>query len=99
MRALIEQIDLYPEKPNDGCWIRKIVFNFPIPINGEQVQEFPLEKPNNVRDGLLSAPPLEGSHIRVMHTEAYRQKGCRKAAAETRKQAAETDCRSAGRKT
>ena len=41
MRALIERIDLYPEKPKDGCWIRKIVFNFPIPINGEEVQEFP----------------------------------------------------------
>lgn len=44
MRALIERIDLYPEKANDGCWIRKIIFNFPIPINGEEVQEFPLEK-------------------------------------------------------
>ena len=43
MRALIERIDLYSEKPNDGCWIRKIIFNFPIPINGEEVQEFPLE--------------------------------------------------------
>ena len=43
MRALIERIDLYPEKPKGGCWIRKIVFNFPIPINGEEVQEFPLE--------------------------------------------------------
>ena len=43
MRALIDRIDLYPEKPNDGCWIRKIVFNFPIPINGEEAKEFPLE--------------------------------------------------------
>lgn len=42
MRALIERIDLYPEKPNDGCWIRKIVFKFPIPVNGEEVKEFPL---------------------------------------------------------
>ena len=43
MRAIIDRIDLYSEKPNDGCWIRKIIFIFPIPINGEEVQEFPLE--------------------------------------------------------
>ena len=43
MRAIIERIDLYPEKPKDGCWIRKIVFNFPVPVNGEEVKEFPLE--------------------------------------------------------
>ena len=43
MRAIIDRIDLYPEKPKDGCWIRKIVFNFPVPVNGEEVKEFPLE--------------------------------------------------------
>ena len=35
---------------------------------------------------MLSAPLIERSYPRVMHTEAYRQKGCREAAVETRKQ-------------
>ena len=44
MRAFIERIDLYPEKQKNGNWIRKITFNFPIPIRGEDVIELPLEK-------------------------------------------------------
>ena len=44
MRAIIERIDLYPEKRPDGCWIRNIVFNFPIPIGGKDIKELPLEK-------------------------------------------------------
>ena len=32
MRAFIERIDIYPEKPENGCWIRNIVFNFPMPV-------------------------------------------------------------------
>lgn len=43
MRAFIERIEIYPEKREDGCWIKKIVFNFPIPVNGEDVKELPLE--------------------------------------------------------
>ena len=43
MRAFIERIDLYPEKQKDGNWIRKIVFNFPVPVNGTEVKELPLE--------------------------------------------------------
>ena len=43
MRAFIERIDLYPEKQKDGNWIRNIVFNFPVPVNGQEVKEFPLE--------------------------------------------------------
>ena len=43
MRAIVERIDLYPEKPKDGCRIRKIVFNFPAPVNGEEAKAFPLE--------------------------------------------------------
>lgn len=35
MRAFIEKIELYPEKRKDGCWIRNIVFNFPVPVNGQ----------------------------------------------------------------
>lgn len=43
MRAFIERIDLYPEKQKNGNWIRKIVFNFPVPVNGTEVKELPLE--------------------------------------------------------
>ncbi len=44
MRAIIERIDIYPEKRKDGCWIRNIVFNFPVPIGGKDIRELPLEK-------------------------------------------------------
>lgn len=40
MRAFIE---LYPEKQKDGNWIKNIVFNFPVPVNGKEVKELPLE--------------------------------------------------------
>ena len=44
LRAIIERIDLFPEKREDGCWIRNIVFSFPVPIQGHEVKELPLEK-------------------------------------------------------
>ena len=34
---------MFPEKRKDGCWIKNIVFNFPVPIDGEEVKELPLE--------------------------------------------------------
>ena len=43
MRAFIERIELFPEKQPDGNWIRKIIFNFPVPVNGAEVKELPLE--------------------------------------------------------
>ena len=43
MKAFIERIELFPEKRKDGSWVRKIVFNFPVPIEGEDVKELPLE--------------------------------------------------------
>ena len=43
MRAFIEKIEIYPEKRKDDCWVRKIVFNFPVPVNGEDVIEYSLE--------------------------------------------------------
>ena len=44
LRAIIERIDLFPEKREYGCWIRNIVFTFPVPIQGHEVKELPLEK-------------------------------------------------------
>ena len=43
MRAFIERIDLYPEKQKNGNWIRNMVFNFPVPVNGQEVKELLLE--------------------------------------------------------
>ena len=48
MRAFIERIELFPEKRKDGCWIRKIVFNFPVPVNGKEVDMLPLENQSMV---------------------------------------------------
>ena len=48
MRAFIERIDLYPEKQPNGNWIRNIVFNFPVPVNGKEVREMPLETESTV---------------------------------------------------
>ena len=53
MKAFIERIDLYPEKRKDGCWIKNIVFNFPIPIDGGEVKEFPLESESTVETVVL----------------------------------------------
>ena len=44
MKAFIEKIELYPEKRKDGCWIKHITFNFPIPLEGKEVTELCLEK-------------------------------------------------------
>lgn len=43
MKAFIERIDLYSEKQKDGNWIKNIVFNFPVPMDGGEVKELPLE--------------------------------------------------------
>ena len=48
MKAFIERIDLYPEKRKDGCWIRSIVFNFPMPVEGGEVKELSLESETTV---------------------------------------------------
>ena len=38
MKAFIERIELFPEKRKDGCWIKNIVFNFPVPVNGDAIE-------------------------------------------------------------
>ena len=39
---------MFPEKRKDGSWIKKIVFNFPVPVDGEEVKELPLETETTV---------------------------------------------------
>lgn len=53
MRAFIERIELFPEKQPDGNWIRKIIFNFPVPVNGTEVKELPLENETIVESNVL----------------------------------------------
>ncbi len=53
MRAFIERIEIFSEKPKNGCWIKKIVFNFPVPVNGQEVTELPLETETMVETVVL----------------------------------------------
>ena len=53
MRAFIERIDIFPEKQPDGNWIRNIVFAFPVPYNGKEIREFPLESQSTVEAVIL----------------------------------------------
>lgn len=43
MQAMIEKVEIFPEKRKDGCWIRNITFKFPLPTKDGEVREFPLE--------------------------------------------------------
>ncbi len=62
MRAFIERIELYPERRKDGCWIKKIVFNFPVPINGEEVTELPLENGTTL-ETIVCLSKLADTHV------------------------------------
>ena len=53
MKAFIERIEMFPEKRKDGSWIKKIVFNFPVPVDGEEVKELPLETETTVETVVL----------------------------------------------
>ena len=51
--AFIERIEMFPEKRKDGSWIRNIVFNFPVPVDVEDVKELPLETETTVESVAL----------------------------------------------
>lgn len=61
MRAFIERIELFPEKQPDGNWIRKIIFNFPVPVNGTEVKELPLENETIVEAVVLLQNGVSGT--------------------------------------
>ena len=65
MRAFIERIELFPEKQPDGNWIRKIIFNFPVPVNGTEVKELPLENETMVEAVILLSKLHSKHHIEV----------------------------------
>jgi len=53
MRSFIECIDIYSEKPENGCWIRNIAFNFPMPVKGKEIKALPLESDATVETVVL----------------------------------------------
>ena len=63
MRAFIERIDLYPEKQKDGNWIRNMVFNFPVPVNAQQVKELPLESGTTLETVVLLSKLNAKQHV------------------------------------
>ena len=65
MRSFIERIDIYPEKPENGCWIRNIVFNFPMPVKGKEITAFPLESESTVETVVLLSQQNPDDRIRV----------------------------------
>ena len=65
MRAFIERIELFPEKQPDGNWIRKIIFNFPVPVNGTEVKELPLENETIVETVVLLSQQKADDYIEV----------------------------------
>ena len=56
---------MFPEKRKDGSWIKKIVFNFPVPIDGEEVKELPLETETTVETVILLSRKAPDAEIRV----------------------------------
>ena len=65
MKSFIERIEMFPEKRKDGSWIKKIVFNFPVPVDGEEVKELPLETETTVESIVLLSHKSPDSHIDV----------------------------------
>ena len=62
MRVLIDRIELHSEKPENGVWIREIVFKFPIPVNGEEVRSLPLENEKILETVCLLSKLSEAKH-------------------------------------
>lgn len=65
MRAFIERIDIYPEKPKNGCWIRNIVFNFPMPVHGREMKTLPLESQSTVEVVCLLSNRKPDTKVRI----------------------------------
>ena len=61
MKAFIERIEMFPEKRKDGSWIKKIVFNFPVPVDGEEVKELPLETETTVETVVFDVKKIKSS--------------------------------------
>ena len=74
MRAFIERIELFPEKQPDGNRIRKIIFNFPVPVNGAEVKELPLENETMVETVCLLGKRKPDTMVKIgIDMEDYRR--------------------------
>ena len=67
MRAFIDRIELFPEKRQDGCWIKNIVFNFPIPVSGQDVVDLSSLESGGIVETvvLLSKGEIDSRNIQV----------------------------------
>ncbi|MDO4522477.1 MAG: recombinase family protein, partial [Eubacteriales bacterium] len=65
MRAFIERIDLYSEKQEDGNWIKQITFQFPVPVGGKDIREYPLEKPPTLETVVLLSQRKADDYIEI----------------------------------
>lgn len=66
MKAFIERIELFPEKRKDGNWIKRIVFNFPVPVNGNDLVDLSLENETTLETVvLLSKGKIDSKKVRV----------------------------------
>lgn len=63
MRAFIERSDIYPEKPDDNCWIKNIVFNFPMSVKGKEIKALPLESQLTVETCVLLSRKKSSSKL------------------------------------
>ena len=53
------------EKQEDGCWIKNITFNFPVPLDGKEVTELCLEKETTLETICLLSKLNVNHHIEV----------------------------------
>lgn len=65
MRAIIERVELFPERRKDGCWVKSIVFNFPVPVNGRSLKELSLENETTLETVCLLSKLNSDKHIDV----------------------------------
>ena len=69
---------MFPEKRKDGSWIKKIVFNFPVPVDGEEVKELPLETETTVETCALLSKLQGEEHIETGISLSKREIGGQK---------------------
>ena len=74
MKAFIERIDDVPRRKEKRKLIKKIVFNFPVPVDGEEVKELPLETETTVETVVLLEKTGDGRKTRIAVNEVESMK-------------------------
>ena len=65
MRAMLEKVEIYREKREDGCWVRSITFKFPIPTQDGEVREFPLESLTTIESVVCLCRKEVSDYLRI----------------------------------